>query len=365
MSVCRLQFIFDQHERRPPARSGEAGEQEELFEGWADEVYDEGDEPPFLSADGENYDEDEDVTIRIVCEADEADEAARELAAEAAAVPAAPAAPAARAPSAPPSGGGAGRIGHDPSLRPVVDVGIFARHPAPAVLGGSPTPAIRFPGGTNESGFAYLVQRLSQLCYSVAAYCADPRRGARYAVKRMKNVIDKVIIFVPPDSCGRGGPHAPPPAALVDTVDTALIDPSSGNSRLTVNALRRAVGDGTTHLFLNKLDDVDGLADVLEACGEQLRVLCLVECTVGLGAMRVLAEKAAQLQGLVFQNCVVLGLGPGHPGREERLGEWDECLAELLAACPQLLWLSAGFMNAVPLGQRAWQAVPARCTRLR
>ena len=116
---------------------------------------------------------------------------------------------------------------------------------------------------------------------------------------------------------------------------------------------------------MNKLDDVDGLADVLEACGEQLRVLCLVECTVGLGAMRVLAEKAAQLQGLVFQNCVVLGLGPGHPGREERLGEWDECLAELLAACPQLLWLSAGFMNAVPLGQRAWQAVPARCTRLR
>ena len=110
---------------------------------------------------------------------------------------------------------------------------------------------------------------------------------------------------------------------------------------------------------MNKLDDVDGLADVLEACGEQLRVLCLVECTVGLGAMRVLAEKAAQLQGLVFQNCVVLGLGPGHPGREERLGEWDECLAELLAACPQLLWLSAGFMNAVPLGQRAWQAVPA------
>eukprot|EP00964_Phaeocystis_antarctica_P071731 scaffold43818_cov52-Phaeocystis_antarctica.AAC.1 len=66
----------------------------------------------------------------------------------------------------------------------------------------------------------------------------------------MKNVIDKVIIFVPPDSCGRGGPHAPPPAALVDTVDTALIDPSSGNSRLTVNALRRAVGDGTTHRFL-------------------------------------------------------------------------------------------------------------------
>ena len=35
------------------------------------------------------------------------------------------------------------------------------------------------------------------------------------------------------------------------------------------------------------------------------------------------------------------------------------CLAELLAACPQLLWLSAGFRDVVPLGQRAWQAVPA------
>jgi hypothetical protein len=169
----------------------------------------------------------------------------------------------------------------------------------------------------------------------------------------------------------------------VDTVDTALIDPSNGNSRLTVDALRRAVGDGTTHLFLNKLDDVDGLAEVLEACGEQLRVLCLVECTVGLEAMCVLAAKAAQLQvtitltltltltptptptltltlqGLVFQNCTVLGLGPGHPGREGRIAEWDACLAALLAACPQLLWLSAGFMDVVPLGQRAWQAVPA------
>ena len=138
------------------------------------------------------------------------------------------------------------------------------------------------------------MQRLSQMCYSVAAYCADPRRGARYAVKRIPNVIDKAIIWVPPDGCGRGGPHAPPPAALVDAVVLELIDPSNGHSRLTVDALRRAVGERTTHLFLNKLDDVDGLADAIQACAAQLRVLCLVECTVGLEAMHWLAEKAPQ-----------------------------------------------------------------------
>ena len=54
------------------------------------------------------------------------------------------------------------------------------------------------------------------------------------------------------------------------------------------------MGERTTHLFLNKLDDVDGLADAIQACAAQLRVLCLVECTVGLEAMHWLAEKAPQ-----------------------------------------------------------------------
>ena len=34
-------------------------------------------------------------------------------------------------------------------------------------------------------------------------------------------------------------------------------------------------------------------------------------------------------------------------------------LAALLRACPQLLWLSAVFMDATPLGEQAWHAVPA------
>jgi len=67
--------------------------------------------------------------------------------------------------------------------------------------------------------------------------------------------------------------------------------------------------------------------------------------------MGVLITKARRLQGLIFQNYTP-------HGTEEGVVAWDTSMEELFKACPQLLWLGAGFVGACPIGARALEALP-------
>jgi hypothetical protein len=191
------------------------------FEGWGG-LFDEDEPPPWDSADMENMDEDENVSITIVSSAARA-AAANKVAAKAARELDRAAASVGRpAPALKPGG----KVGLDTSLQVREDIQMFARHPATAILGGRRTAASAFP-----KGFTHMIQRLSDMCYSVAAYCADPSRGARYALKKYPRTLCKSVVWLPPPGCGLGGPLAPAAAALIDCVHTDLINPGNGESK--------------------------------------------------------------------------------------------------------------------------------------
>lgn len=300
------------------------------FEDWAEEHYGHR-PPPYESVYGENDDEDENVTISVVRASDQKRAAAAELSKLGAKPP--PAAPSVSKP---------GAIGLDPSLKPTEDKGLFVRHPAPAVLGGRRTPPSAFP-----PNFVYCIQRLSDLCHSVAAYAARPSLGARYSLKKLPRVLSKALVWVPPPGYGRGGEHAPPAEALVDCVTTDLTDPSNGDSLLTADSLLAAACAQTRVFFCNNFKQPDSLAAAIGKCGE-LTTVCLVECTLSEAVVRALAAKGASVRALHLHMC---GFEPRAPA---------ECAAwvQMLRAMPELIWLSVCFAYCAPFGVDAIEALP-------
>ena len=191
-------------------------------------------------------------------------------------------------------------------------------------------------------GFVHLLQRLSDLCYSVAAYCDDPRRGARYALKKY-SAVTKSVVWVPPPECGLGGRLAPSPDTVVDLVHTDLIDPSNGQARWTDATLLGAVSARTTRLFLNdvKQRNEAALVEAIGKCGA-LEVVVFVECEMSSKVLAALAAKGAALRGLHCFGCT-------SPVAD---ADW----AGLLRACPSLLWL--GLDRPCHFERRAWEAIP-------
>ena len=233
------------------------------FEEWAPEFYSEG-EPPFDSADGGNYDDDEYVSVDIESQA-QRDARAAQLAKKAAKGSAKP------APALPPMpSAGGGFVGVQPGLSASAaeDLYLFARAPADPLLGGVSSPPGRFP-----KGFVHAVGRESNACYAVAAFCAEPARGARYALKKFGG-LSKEAVWVPPPGCARGGPRAPDAATcLVDQCSTDLWkDPSRcpcprpTRQRSRARAARAAP---VTHLFALGVVDADALVAAVGACTEK------------------------------------------------------------------------------------------------
>ena len=62
------------------------------------------------------------------------------------------------------------------------------------------------------------IQRQSDRCHAVAAYCANPARGAAYTTQRVKGARLESVLWLPPPGCGRGEPRAPLTNELVDSV---------------------------------------------------------------------------------------------------------------------------------------------------
>ena len=246
-----------------------------------------------------------------------------------------------------------GHVGESPNIILKLDVSVFARHHAPTVLGGKPDPVEKFPGGSSKSGYAYLLQRISDYCYTVAAFCADPSRGAEYTMARIpgKHLLQRV--WVPPADCGLGGSLAPAASSLVDTVHLDLVNCKDGKTRLKKEALFQAVSTSTTHLFLNVLKDATAVAEAISQCGA-LSVVILLESSVSVQVVEALVAKGGSLRGVVFRDC--------YP---EAMTQADDCWGGLFAAARDLRWFSAsflggGYLNAAqyPIGPSSWDTLP-------
>ncbi len=323
------------------------------FEEWAPEFYSEG-EPPFDSADGGNYDDDEYVSVDIESQA-QRDARAAQLAKKAAKGSAKP------APALPPMpSAGGGFVGVQPGLSASAaeDLYLFSRAPADPLLGGVSSPPGRFP-----KGFVHAVGRESNACYAVAAFCAEPARGARYALKKFGG-LSKEAVWVPPPGCARGGPRAPDAATcLVDQCSTDLWkDPSRcpcphGFDAAALARACRARAAPVTHLFALGVVDADALVAAVDACtekdgGGRLEVVCLNECAVTPALLGALARgHGASLKGVYLHQCKAPdGGGAAH----------DAAWAELLARARGLLWLEAGYVDlraGAAFGPAAWRAL--------
>ena len=244
---------------------------------------------------------------------------------------------------------GDGFVGLDSKAAVTMDVDVFARHPASVGLGGKQEHVTAFPGGGSKSGFACLLQRLSDYVYTVSAYCADPSRGARFTMFTPKKRKPQEV-WLPPAGCGLGGKLAPNSSCVLDTVHLDLVRPVDGKTRLTKDALLTAVSSSITHLFLNIFRDAASTAAAITNCGG-LQVVTLLECSVSPGVVEALATKGTSLRGVVFKGCYC-----------DRLAVSDDCWARLFAAAQGLLWFQADFIGVLgpvyPISPQAWDHLP-------
>jgi hypothetical protein len=243
-----------------------------------------------------------------------------------------------------------GTVGLNEKLDIKMDVDAFARHPAPASLGGKREHISKFPGGGSKSGYAYLLQRLSDYVHTVAAYCKDPSRDAHFSFVRVDKQKQPQRVWVPPANCGLGGSAAPAGASVVNAVHLDLVNAADGRTRLTKEALLASVTSATTHIFLNSFKDPATTCAAIGQSG-RLQVCVFLECHVSSSMIEALAAKGGSLRGLVFNGCTCDGLSTT-----------DDCWAHLFAAARTLLWFQADFRNSLlavyPIGPQTWQHLP-------
>ena len=227
---------------------------------------------------------------------------------------------------------------------------MFSRHPAPPSLGGKREHVSKFPGGGSKSGYAYLLQRLSDFVHTVAAYCNDTSRDAQFSFLRLDKKMNPQQVWVPPAGCGLGGSLAPTGACVVNAVHLDLVNAADGSTRLTKGALLSAATSATTHMFLNSFKDASASCAAIAKC-TKLQVAIFLECRVSPSMIEALAANGASLRGLVFNGCFIDGLS-----------ESDDCWAQLFAAARTLLWFQADFRNSLmavyPIGPQTWQHLP-------
>ena len=239
---------------------------DEYFEDWAEDAYNSA-PPPYSSRDSENWDNDEEVLIWIESTTGRA--IARQKATAAAANELA----AARKTAAPSADSASRPIGvtFDTEASYTADPNVFARNPAPAVLGGLPSPPSAFP-----DGFVHLMERLSWMCYSVAAYCSESApKGALYTYSEISGKSRPQAVWIAPEGWSVGCvPN------LVDTVHTDLIDPSDGTKLVSDEQLIAGTSTSTTTVFVNGGSvTAAGVAAAINKC-DRLECVVLLECVV-------------------------------------------------------------------------------------
>ena len=335
-------------------------ESECAFEGWAEEHYGDA-EPPYDSIDGENYDDDETVSISIV-------DVSRERAQAAAALKKARASKPRTAPRGVASGGASagaavGVFGEVQGARPPVDVDRFARNPA-HVAGGKVVPASCYPGSGRDS-FAYLLQCLSDHNYAMRAFCLEGYPHARYVTYKPKRALRRSCTWLAPadstlDAHGKD-------RKIMDTCHLEFTGHKDGGCLLTGSNLLAAVDETTECIFINNFTDqmcrsagrgdadVAAVAAAIVKCKESLRCISFVESKISASIVDALAE-CRRLRGLLFTQ-VENGARPGAGGHAPTSAEG---VAAVLRANPELKWLHVDdghFGGPAMFGAPCWEAL--------
>lgn len=335
---------------------------EPAFEGWADEFYGSC-APPFDSGDAPDAEESgkESISIEVVSGREKENQRIKAEKSAAASLARARARPVPALPKLEYPG----KVCQDDTLKEEdgEDWARFARSPADPELGGRQHAPNMF-----RRSFLSAVGRVANLCYSVAAYAADPDAvGARYRIHKFAGVRAAERVFVPPPGAYSGGPRAPPAEHLVDAVNTDLFaDPVNcpGPTVLEAANLEAAIRTKpkVTHVFVLGLQDDDGLAQALAACAGELEVLCLIECAVSAKVLDAIVPQRDQehprvaprsnLRAIHFHLCK-----PTDSADEDH----DRAWARLLTIATNLIWLHVSYLDLsdrAAFDLKAWASLP-------
>jgi hypothetical protein len=260
------------------------------FEGWAEEFYEKSDEPLFFSGDGENYDDDEWVTIYLRSPAAQ-DEAAKKAAkAEQRAL---------SIPKKKPFTIAFGEV--DKSFAPTKDNGIFFRNPSP-IDGAKVMPMQSYPGSFLEN-----VKRDSDKNFLMRSFCLDGSSvsGAKFTTAKKSHVICRTMTWITPTNLDDFGDDD----SIVDCAHPGLFQTGERcfDILLTAESLLKSTSPATRCLFLDCFAATSGcfrcegftptaVASAIAATEGQLQCFSMSESCISKGDLDALA-KCTDLRG--------------------------------------------------------------------
>jgi hypothetical protein len=305
------------------------------FDDWAEDFYDDAG-PPFLSSEGENYDEDENVHIYIINIAKEVAMIAKETAANENAIQEARSSNATRKRKAKTSGT---RMFGPEKDNFKLDTELFLRNPC-HVAGGQARVLKNFPG-TGKASFVCLIQRLSDRNYTMRSLCLE-NSGARYTNFSLPQWVCQSVAWLPDTNLDDHASNE----TILDTFHTDLFDPKTGKHALTAKNLLAAAHSKIECLFLtNFTTDPKAIVKAIQAC-PNLKCITLNSSSVSKEILQALA-KCHELRGLIF--CETENKGADHG--------LDEGLALVLSGCPHLKFL---FVDSFPFEGACWKVLAER-----
>jgi hypothetical protein len=267
----------------------ESRDRECSFEGWAEEFYAKN-EPPFFSGDGENYDDDEWVTIYLRSPAAQ-DEAAKKAAkAEQRAL---------SIPKKKPFTIAFGEV--DKSFAPTKDNGIFFRNPSP-IDGAQIMPMKSYPASFLEN-----VKRDSDKNYLMRSFCLDGSSvsGAKFTTAKKSHVICRTMTWITPTDLDDFADDD----SIVDCAHPGLFQKGnqSFNILLSAESLLKSTSPATRCLFLDCFAATGGgfrcqgftataVASAIAATEGQLQCFSMSESCISKGDLDALA-KCTNLRG--------------------------------------------------------------------
>jgi len=261
IDACTTTTVVGEYSTRKQAIRAAIAERDDSYEfhGWAEDFYeDQG--PPFNSIDGENYDDDDCISIYIVDIAK--DLAVKEKVMAEARKKFEKARSATKAAKKP-------RLSTDDSpffgyvegsVNP--DNEIFIRNPSRIPGGKTRLPGAYTLHGRGRASFVYLIQRLSDRNYCMRNLCLDENAGAYYSSFKLRNVKMLSMAWRPQTNLED---HVED-KTIFDAFHTDLFHPKNGRHSLTADVLLKEASSKIECLFLTNFRDSGSLEKAIRSC---------------------------------------------------------------------------------------------------